>query len=205
MRISKKIVALTLVAGPLLSPAASLAQQGAPMQQGAPVNQAPSLRAKREVPWGPIGFGPRFSTLYNIPRQQFAMGGGAVIRLHPAAYPRKPVSFSPVELELELGYDRYLGAPNYELSYGGSGILYLHGGKVQPYLIASGHRSLGILDGARDVRWHLGGGLGVGYRTRKFFLALEARSGGFLALGKTTLPQGEGTVELKLVGVVYAF
>ncbi|UQA55158.1 hypothetical protein [Polyangium aurulentum] len=208
---SKRTLALTLAAGASLLPAASLAQQAAPMPPGpsqvAPMPPGPSqamyTRYKREVAWGSLGFGPRFATLYNIPRGKFAMGGGVVIRMHPASYPAKPWSYMPVELELEIGYDRYIGDRHYELSYGGSGILHLAGGKVQPYLFASGYRSLGEMDAGRDTRWHLGGGFGVGYRTRRVFLAAQARGGGYVRIGP---PGGaEGTVDVKLVGVFYVF
>ncbi len=203
MRISTTMASGTLAASLLLSPAAALAQQTTAMQGP---SQATYTRYRgREVYWGSLGFGPRFSTLYNIPRGKFAMGGGAVVRMHPGSYPSRPGSYMPVELELEIGYDRYLGERHYELSYGGSGILHLAWGKVQPYFFASGHRSLGQVDAGRDVRWHLGGGLGVGYRTRKFFLAAQVRGGGYIGPDESPLGGAEGTIEVKLLGVVYVF
>ncbi|MDI1451971.1 hypothetical protein [Polyangium sp. 6x1] len=158
----------------------------------------------REVYWGSLGFGPRFSTIFNIPRRKFAMGGGAVIRMHPISYPSRPASYMPLELELEIGYDRYFGEDHYELSYGGSGLLMFASGKWQPYMIASAGRSLGVLDVGRDARWYLGGGFGFGYRTRTVFVGAQARGGGYVNAPPTSPVGGaEGFVDVKLTGVFY--
>ena len=177
--------------------------QPVPMQP----SQATYTRYRgREIYWGTLGFGARFATLFNIPRRQFAMGGGAVIRMHPVSYPSRPASWMPLEVEFEIGYDRYLGERNYELSYGGSFLLHMASGSWQPYILASAGRSLSQADAGRDTRWHMGGGFGVGYRTRKFVVAAQVKGGGFVGIGADPLLiPAEGFVEAKLVGVVYAF
>ncbi|MRG91881.1 hypothetical protein [Polyangium spumosum] len=201
---SRRMGGLALAALVLSSPAASLAQQVAPMPQGP--SQATYTRYRgREVYWGSLGFGPRVSTIYNIPRNRFAMGGGAVIRMHPVSYPSRPASYMPFELELEVGYDRYLGTNHYELSYGGSGMIMFASGKWQPYMIASAGRSLGQVDAGRDVRWYLGGGFGVGYRTRTVFVGAQVRGGGTIGSGDKGPFPAEGLIDGKLVGVFYVF
>ncbi|TKD08443.1 hypothetical protein [Polyangium fumosum] len=206
MRISKAAFACALT-GALVWPAASHAQQVAPAPVPMPTgpSQATYTRYRgREVYWGTLGVGPRFATLYNIPRGTFAMGGGAVIRMHPLSYPSRPASYMPLEFEFDIGYDRYLGENHYELSYGGSFLLHLASGKWQPYILAAAGRSLGQVDAGRDTRWHMGGGFGVGYRTRTFFLGAQVKGGGYVAPGGGPLG-AEGIVEAKLVGVVYVF
>jgi hypothetical protein len=195
-------------------PGAAPAEPSPAVAQPAPSSPAPSAqpypapayyrppRAKKESRWRELGIGPRVSSVFNFSSQLFGVGGGIVMLLNLGG------DALPLEVEFEVGYDRYFGADKdkYELYYGGTFHFMLSTKRLAPYLMFSGGRSLSEDGDASDARWYFGGGLGLSYRTKQFFLSASARVVAMLGGPSTTLPvRTEGVVEIRLLGMGYAW